>query len=205
MKKLGRGQELLLKRTLSMIVYTLATIGPLTAFGIHRKTKIHRSLVLPRALHVLEREKVIIKRIGAVWVFPFEDDSSDVKSRYRNEYYLLNWSNSDAKEFYYFYKDNLLEIDPNAPVFEEENTRLEKQEKIDEIEREWAETLQWFNEKKHYFPDGCDRQINSPLDCLIHFQLRHPFRPAGEFSYISRWEEMERNGLMAAVEPIKTT
>lgn len=193
MKKLGKGQETLLFRTLSLVVYTLAKEGPLTAYGIHRKTKIHRTTVLPRALHVLTKTGVIIKRRPTVWAYPLvhENDPMDssIMSRYKNnEYYLLNWSHKDAKTFYTGYKD---EIKPYDPLFDydyKEQPQSESEKKYEVLEKEIVLIM-----KRIPFDDKMHRH---PLDFLIYIKLRSGFPDKGKHSYIAMWEHMERTGIL---------
>ncbi len=93
------------------------TEGPLTEFAIHRKTRLHRTYVLPRSLLNLENNGTITKNIGQ-------------NNRY---YYTLNWENKDAKTFYHTYIAKFLMSDMNKYVTRENEERQQIVNKLNEL------------------------------------------------------------------------
>lgn len=89
--------------TIMKIVYALVK-EPLTKEGIHRATGVHKGAVLTAALEVAIRKNLVFEHKPSIR-YRSVDDPLKTKA-YGYTYYLLNWSHSDAENFFAVYRDH---------------------------------------------------------------------------------------------------
>jgi hypothetical protein len=165
MKGLGKKQIQAINLTLSKIGFALSK-EPLTSHQLHIKTKIHKNKLGQRLDYLISRG-IVIKHTRTS---PpnLESKQNHLRAAYTYEYYLLNWSNPDAKKllnYYYNYSPDYQEVKKREQESKERVKMAEAVRKAP-LKRKERESEEDFKKREEEVKE-LNRQIEEQLQKLV--------------------------------------